>query len=169
VKAWGHAIDEAVAGLPVELLFEPGRYLVGNAGVLLTRVLGRKHGKEKTFVIVDAAMNDLVRPALYDAYHAIVPVRATEGEAEVVDVVGPVCESGDFLALGRPMAPTQPGDVLAVLGAGAYGMSMASTYNTRPLAAEVLVHGESVDVIRPRQTVEELLAAERVPRWLTAG
>jgi diaminopimelate decarboxylase len=169
VAAWGRAIDEAVAGLPVELLFEPGRYLVGNAGVLLTRVLGRKHGREKTFVIVDAAMNDLVRPALYDAYHAIVPVRAEGGEAEVVDVVGPVCESGDFLALGRPMAPTQPGDVLAVLGAGAYGMSMASTYNTRPLAAEVLVHGETVDLIRPRQTVEELLAAERVPRWLTAG
>ena len=169
VPAWGRAVDQAVAGLPVELVFEPGRYLVGNAGVLLTRVLGRKRGQDKTFVIVDAAMNDLVRPALYDAYHAIVPVRVPAGDAptEVADVVGPVCESGDFLALGRTLSVTHPGDVLAVLGAGAYGMSMASTYNTRPLAAEVLVRGESVEVIRPRQTVEELLAVERMPSWLT--
>ena len=106
--------------------------------------------------------------ALYEAYHAIVPVRlaAAADPTEEVDVVGPVCESGDFLALGRTMPVTQPGDVLAVLSAGAYGMSMAGTYNTRPLAAEVLVHGETVDVIRPRQTLSELLASERMPSWL---
>ena len=168
VRAWGRAVDEAVAGLPVELVFEPGRYVVGNAGVLVTRVLGRKRGESKGFVIVDAAMNDLVRPALYEAYHVITPVRVASGDAptELCDVVGPVCESGDFLALGRTLPVTRPGEVLAVLSAGAYGMAMASNYNTRPLAAEVLVHGEHIDVIRPRQTVEELLAAERVPAWL---
>lgn len=168
VQAWGRAVDEAVAGLPVELVFEPGRFVVGNAGVLLTRVLGRKRRQDKRFVIVDAAMNDLVRPALYEAYHAIVPVRVPTEAAptEHCDVVGPVCESGDFLALDRELPETSPGDVLAVLSAGAYGMTMAGTYNTRPLAAEVLVRGENVDVIRPRQTVAELLAAERMPPWL---
>ncbi|MCX4246273.1 diaminopimelate decarboxylase [Paraliomyxa miuraensis] len=182
VRAWGRAVDEATAGLPVELVLEPGRFLVGNAGVLLTRVLGRKQGEAQTdgpgdarrgppkkrFVIVDAAMNDLVRPALYEAYHIITPVSVPERDAatEEVDVVGPVCESGDFLALARTMPITEPGQVLAVLSAGAYGMSMASNYNTRPLPAEVLVAGEHVDVLRPRQTVDELLAAERMPAWL---
>lgn len=165
VKAWGRAVDEAVAGLPVELVFEPGRYLVGNSGVLVTRVLGRKHGETKRFVIVDGGMNDLVRPALYEAYHVITPARvpAPDAPTELCDVVGPVCESGDFLALGRTLPVTHTGDVLAVLSAGAYGMAMASNYNTRPLAAEVLVHGATVDVIRPRQTVDDLLAAERMP------
>lgn len=169
LHAWGRAIDEATAGLPVELVVEPGRFIVGNAGVLLTRVLGRKVGVGKSFVVVDAAMNDLVRPALYEAYHAIVPTRVPPPDApvEIVDVVGPVCESGDFLALARALPATRPGDLLAVLSAGAYGMTMASTYNTRPLAAEVLVRDDAVDVIRPRQTVEELLAAERMPAWLT--
>lgn len=169
LEAWGRAVDEAVAGLPVSLVFEPGRAVVGNAGVLLTRVLGRKRGEHKGFVIVDGAMNDLVRPALYEAYHVITPVRVPGPAAatEVVDVVGPVCESGDFLALGRALPVTRVGEVLAVLSAGAYGMSMASTYNTRPLAAEVLVHDGRVDLVRPRQTVAELLAAERVPGWLT--
>jgi diaminopimelate decarboxylase len=166
LAAWGRAVREAMAGLDLELVLEPGRLLVGNAGVLLTRVLGRKRGEGKRFVIVDAAMNDLVRPALYQAYHAIVPASGGETQTEVVDVVGPVCESGDFLALGRTMPVTRTGDLLAVLSAGAYGMSMASTYNTRPLPAEVLVHGERLEVIRPRQTVEELLASERVPDWL---
>jgi diaminopimelate decarboxylase len=168
LPAWGRAVDEAIAGMPVELVLEPGRFIVGNAGVLLTRVLGRKRGQDKRFVIVDGAMNDLIRPALYEAYHVITPVRvsADDEPSEVADVVGPVCESGDFLALGRTLPVTRPGDVLAVLSAGAYGMSMASTYNTRPLAAEVLVRGEGIDVIRPRQTVEELLAAEHVPGWL---
>jgi diaminopimelate decarboxylase len=171
LQAWGRAVIEAALGLPVELVLEPGRFIVGNAGVLLTRVLGHKRGQDKRFVIVDAAMNDLVRPALYEAYHTITPVRVpAEGAAtEVADVVGPVCESGDFLALGRTLPVTGTGDVLAVLSAGAYGMSMASTYNTRPLAAEVLVRGTGIHVIRPRQTVAELLAAERIPSWLADG
>ncbi len=167
-EAWGAAVERSLAGLDLELVIEPGRYLVGNAGVLLTRVLGRKQGEGKRFVIVDAAMNDLVRPALYQAYHVIVPVQGATEQTEVVDVVGPVCESGDFLALGRTLPVTETGDVLAVLSAGAYGMTMASNYNTRPLPAEVLVRGERFDVIRPRQTVEELLGVERVPDWLEA-
>lgn len=183
LPAWGRTIAEATAGMPVELVLEPGRYLVGNAGVLLTRVLGRKRGEaqaagatgdehdrppKKAFVIVDAAMNDLLRPALYEAYHVITPVRVPTADAttEEVDVVGPVCESGDFLALARTLPVTETGQLLAVLSAGAYGMSMASNYNTRPLVAEVLVRGEGMDEIRPRQTVEELLAAERMPPWL---
>ena len=151
-------------------MLEPGRWLVGNAGVLLTRVLGRKQGETKRFVIVDAAMNDLLRPSLYQAYHVIVPVRwpRVGDPIEKVDVVGPVCESGDFLALGRSLPVCRTGEVLAVLSAGAYGMTMASTYNTRPLAAEVLVHGDEAHVIRPRQTLEQLLDAERVPPSLRA-
>ncbi|MCA9710343.1 MAG: diaminopimelate decarboxylase [Myxococcales bacterium] len=168
LAAWGAAVVEATAGLDLELVLEPGRFIVGNAGVLLTRVVGRKQGQGKRFVIVDAAMNDLVRPALYQAYHVITPVVGGEAQTEVVDVVGPVCESGDFLALGRTMPVTRTGDVLAVLSAGAYGMSMASTYNTRPLPAEVLVRDDGYDVIRPRQTLDELLSAERVPPWLSS-
>lgn len=166
LASWGRAVMDAMAGLDLELVLEPGRLLVGNAGVLLTRVLVRKQGVGKRFVIVDAAMNDLIRPALYRAYHVITPVVRHEGPTETVDVVGPVCESGDFLALGRVMPVTAIGDVLAVLSVGAYGMTMASNYNTRPFPAEALVRGEQVDVIRPRQTVEALLAAERVPDWL---
>lgn len=171
LQAWGRAIEQGLAGLPVELVLEPGRFLVGNAGVLVSRVLGRKRGVGKTFVVIDAAMNDLLRPALYEAYHVVTPVAvpAADAATEMVDVVGPVCESGDFLALQRTLPTTRPGELLAVLSAGAYGMSMASTYNTRPLAAEVLVRGEGVDVIRPRQTVEDLLAAERMPAWLSDG
>jgi len=170
LHAWGGAVQEATAGLGLELVFEPGRWLVGNTGVLLCRALGSKQGQGKRFVVVDAAMNDLIRPALYQAYHVIVPARWPEpiGLSEVVDIVGPVCESGDFLALGRTMPLTRVGDLLAVLSAGAYGMTMASTYNTRPIPAEVLVRGEGFDVIRSRQTVEELLAAERVPGWLSS-
>lgn len=162
VKAWGRAVDEAVAGLPVELVFEPGRYLVGNAGVLVTRVLGRKRGETKRFVIVDGAMNDLVRPALYEAYHVITPasVPAPDVPTELCDVVGPVCESGDFLALGRTLPVTQTGDVLAVLSAGAYGMAMASNYNTRPRAAELMVEGATATVIRARETTADLFRGE---------
>ncbi len=168
VPAWGRAVREATAGLGLPLVFEPGRYIVGNAGVLLTRVLLGKQGQGKSFVIVDAAMNDLLRPALYHARHVITPVQVPQAGHEVrtVDVVGPVCESGDFFAQDRLMPTTRDGDVLAVLSAGAYGMTMASTYNTRPLPAEVLVRGEAFDVIRPRQTLDELLASERMPAWL---
>jgi diaminopimelate decarboxylase len=168
VPAFGAALAAAMAGTGLELLLEPGRFLVGNAGALLTRVVGRKVGEDRSFVIVDAAMNDLIRPALYDAYHAIVPCVAppAEASAALVDVVGPVCECGDFFARGRTMVVPDRGELLAILGAGAYGMSMASTYNSRPLAAEVLVAGEQAAGIRRRQTIESLMADERMPPWL---
>lgn len=167
IAAWGRAVVDASADLDVELMIEPGRYLVGQAGVLLTRVIGNKRSATKGFMIVDAAMNDLLRPALYKAYHAIVPVsRPTEGAtSSAVDVVGPICESGDFLGLGRPMSAVPTGGLVAVLSAGAYGMSMVSNYNTRPAPAEVFVDGDRWAVTRPRQTVEELLAAEQTPAW----
>lgn len=145
---------------PLEILMEPGRALVGNAGVLLTRVEYLKPGAAKSFAIVDAAMNDLMRPALYEAYHGIVPVKPREGAGVHYDVVGPVCESGDFLGHDRELR-VEPGDLLAVMSAGAYGMSMASNYNTRPRAAEVMVDGDRVHVIRERESVAELFALER--------
>jgi diaminopimelate decarboxylase len=168
VAAWGRAVIDACADLPLDLIIEPGRFLVGNAGVLLTRVIGRKQGEARSFIIVDAAMNDLLRPSLYGAYHVIVPARLPAGgtSAEVVDVVGPICESGDFLARDRPMAPTAEGDLLVVLSAGAYGMTMASSYNTRPLAAEVFVDGDRWAVIRRRKSVADLLRDESYPDWL---
>ena len=167
IAAWGRAVVDASADLDVELMIEPGRWLVGQSGVLLTRVVGNKRSPTKGFVIIDAAMNDLLRPALYEAYHAIVPVSAPSLDEAVatVDVVGPVCESGDFLGLARPMAAVERGELLAVLSAGAYGMSMASTYNTRPVPAEVFVDGGKWAVTRPRQSVEDLLALEQLPHW----
>ncbi|MBL4688198.1 MAG: diaminopimelate decarboxylase [Nannocystaceae bacterium] len=169
VESWGAALAAATADLPMELVLEPGRYLVGNAGVLLTRVLGTKAGEKKRFVIVDAAMNDLIRPALYEAYHVVVPVElaaAQFAEVQTVDVVGPVCESGDFLALGRPMPAVATGDLLAVLSAGAYGAVMAGTYNTRPEPVEVMVSGEQWAVTKARRTIAEIIDAERVPPWM---
>ncbi len=142
------------------IILEPGRALVGNAGVLLTRVEYLKPGATRNFAIVDAAMNDLMRPALYDAYHAIVPVRPDAREARRWEVVGPVCESGDFLGQGRELAIAE-GDLLAVMSAGAYGMSMSSNYNTRPRAAEVLVDGEMLHLVRERERVSDLFAGER--------
>ena len=145
----------------IKLVFEPGRAMVGSAGVLLTRVEYLKHGQAKNFAIVDAAMNDLMRPALYDAWHDIVPVRSRSGTPATYDVVGPVCESGDFLGLGRSLV-VQPGDLLAILSAGAYGMSMSSNYNTRPRAAEVIVDGAAAHLVRARESVESLFASERI-------
>ncbi len=144
-----------------ELLFEPGRSLVGNAGVLLTEVRVLKPGETKNFCIVDAAMNDLVRPAMYEAWMAIEPCQLRAGESSVWDVVGPVCESGDWLGRDRSLA-VQPGDLLAVLSAGAYGMAMASNYNTRPRAAEVMVDGDRVHLVREREGYGELFARERL-------
>jgi diaminopimelate decarboxylase len=144
-----------------ELLFEPGRSLVGNAGVLVTEVLVCKPGAQKNFCIVDAAMNDLVRPAMYDAFMGIVPCTLRDGEALSWDIVGPICESGDWLGRDRRLA-VQPGDRLAVLSAGAYAMSMASNYNSRPRAAEILVDGDRADLIRERETVAGLFANERL-------
>ena len=168
VAAWGAAVRVETDDLGLQLVVEPGRWLVAESGLLLTRVLGRKRGDGTAFVIVDAAMNDLLRPALYEAYHAVVPARAVAVDAArtPVDVVGPVCECGDFLALGRALAPVDAGELMLVLCAGAYGMVMASTYNTRPLPAEVIVDGDRWAVSRPRKSVSSLLADETVPEWL---
>jgi diaminopimelate decarboxylase len=165
---WGRALVDATADLDCELILEPGRYLVGNAGVLLTSVVMRKQGETKKFVIVDAAMNDLIRPALYEAYHAIVPVELPPADVAVqlADIVGPICECGDFLARDRAIPWPERGALLAVLGAGAYGMVMASNYNTRPFAPEVLVMGDRWSVVRPRRSVEAMLADECYPDWL---
>jgi diaminopimelate decarboxylase len=159
---YGAAIREALAGFDGEVLLEPGRVLVGNAGVLLTRVLQVKRSGRKTFVVVDAAMNDLVRPSFYDAHHEIEPVGPPRPGARsiVADVVGPVCESSDFLARGRRMAEPEPGDLLAVRSAGAYGFAMSSNYNARPRAAEVLVDGDRAHLARARETYRDLVRGE---------
>jgi diaminopimelate decarboxylase len=146
---------------PLKLLFEPGRSLVGNAGLLLARVEYLKHGESKSFAVVDAAMNDLVRPALYEAWHEVLPVHKARGSARVYDVVGPICESGDFLARDRDLAVSE-GDLLAIMSAGAYGMSMSSNYNTRPRASEIMVDGKTAHLIRPRESSADLFASERV-------
>ena len=152
----------ALRELGVTVLREPGRSIVGNAGLLLTRVLYRKDTGEKKFVIIDAAMNDLIRPPLYDAYHEIRPVNEARlgGPVETVDVVGPVCESGDFVAKDRELAQAQEADLLAIMSAGAYGFAMSSNYNTRPRAVEVLVDGDSYTIVRRRETYEDLVAGE---------
>ena len=161
-------IKRTFAGLDVELGFEPGRIIVGNAGILLTRVLHLNPRPQKTFVVVDAAMNDLVRPAMYEAFHDIWPVReAAPGVMrQPLDVVGPICESGDTFAVARPLQPLAPGDLAAFMTAGAYGASMSSTYNSRLLVPEVMVKGAEFAIVRPRQTWAELLGQDRLPRWL---
>ncbi|HLW86728.1 MAG TPA: diaminopimelate decarboxylase [Candidatus Sulfotelmatobacter sp.] len=164
VVAYAQAITAPLRGLDVHLLLEPGRAIVGAAGALITSVIYRKKNDGKRFVIVDAAMNDLIRPALYRAYHEIVPIRQTadaETPPEIVDIVGPVCETGDFFARDRALPNVKDGDLLAILDAGAYGMALASNYNTRPRPAEILVAGKSVKVIRRREKVADLLRAER--------
>jgi diaminopimelate decarboxylase len=164
VSEYARAVTGPLRGLGVKLLLEPGRAIVGAAGVLLTRILYRKTNGGKKFLVVDAAMNDLIRPSLYQAEHQIVPVRSGglgyEAGSEVVDIVGPVCESGDFFARGREVPVVQEGELLAILDAGAYGMALASNYNTRPRAAEVLVDGKSAKVIRKREKVADLLKLE---------
>ncbi len=149
----------------VTVLLEPGRSIVGNAGVLLTRVLYRKDTGTKKFVVIDGAMNDLIRPSLYGSYHEIVPVDETRRarDRETVDVVGPICESGDFLAKDRELARVEQEDLLAVMSAGAYGFVMASNYNTRPRAVEVLVDGSRYTIVRRRETYEDLVAGETAP------
>jgi diaminopimelate decarboxylase len=165
--AYAAIVKRAAAGLGCKLIFEPGRLIVGNAGILLTRVLYVKHGESKTFVIVDAGMNDLVRPTLYEAYHDIRPVHEPPAGAPriVADVVGPVCESGDFLALDRSLPAARPGDLLAVMTAGAYGAVQAGTYNSRALVPEVIVRAGEWAVVRPRVSAEELIDLDRMPPW----
>jgi diaminopimelate decarboxylase len=160
VAAYARAIEIPLKSLKVKLLLEPGRSIVGPAGVLLARVLYRKTNGEKKFVIVDAAMNDLIRPSLYQAEHQLVPVTASGAAKETVDVVGPVCESGDFFARDRQVPSIAEGELLAILDAGAYGMALASNYNTRPRAAEVLVSGKTAKLIRKRETIADLLRNE---------
>ncbi|MDA8050224.1 MAG: diaminopimelate decarboxylase [Rhodospirillales bacterium] len=161
------ALGRAFRGLGVELLLEPGRWLVAPAGLLLATVVRVKSGRERPFVVLDAGMNDLMRPALYDAWHGIVPVAVTDGEPiGGADVVGPICESADLFARNRPLPRLCPGDRVAVLDTGAYGRVMASSYNARPLAAEAMVSGERWAMIRPRQPFQDLWAKERVPDWL---
>jgi diaminopimelate decarboxylase len=167
-QAYAAVVKRATRDLDCQLIFEPGRLIVGNAGILVTRVLYVKRGEAKTFVIVDAGMNDLVRPTLYDAHHDIRPVReAAVGAPRITaDVVGPVCESGDFIALNRSTVAPQPGDLLAIMTAGAYCAVEAGTYNTRPLVPEVLVRKSEWALVRPRVSAEELIALDRLPGWL---
>jgi diaminopimelate decarboxylase len=153
--------------LGCQVLMEPGRLLVGNVGILVTRVLYAKTNEDKRFLVVDGGMNDLIRPSLYNAYHAIVPVvQRANGQPEItLDVVGPICESGDFLAKDRVLPVCQPGDLLAVLSAGAYGFAMASNYNARPRVPEVMVYGDQFAVVRARETFEDLIRGEIIPTW----
>jgi len=166
--AYARIVKNATRGLDCRLIFEPGRLIVGNAGILVTRVLYMKQGEAKTFVIVDAGMNDLVRPTLYEAHHAIRPVRQRPpGAARITaDVVGPVCESGDYLALDRALPEPKAGELLAVMSAGAYGAVQAGTYNSRPLIPEVLVRKGEWALVRPRLTAAQLIALDRLPPWL---
>ncbi len=161
---YGQAVIEATRGLDLTLVFEPGRVMAGNAGILVTKVLYTKETSEKRFVIVDAAMNDLARPSLYNSYHAIKPVRLEEGREEIVaDVVGPICETGDFFARDREIVRPEPGELLAIMSAGAYGFSMSSNYNSRPRAAEVLVRDDRWHLIRERESYEDLIRGETIP------
>jgi diaminopimelate decarboxylase len=162
IDQYAAAVRAALGTRTQRLLFEPGRRLVAEAGVLLTRVLYLKPGTERNFAIVDAAMNDLLRPALYSAWHGVDPVRPRAGDAQAFDIVGPICESGDFLAHARPLT-LAAGDLLAVRAAGAYGMAMSSNYNSRPRAAEILVSGAGEFVARARERVEDLFALEQIP------
>lgn len=166
--AYADIVKNELKSLNCKIVTEPGRLIVGNAGILVTEVLYVKDGGEKAFVIVDAAMNDLIRPTLYEAYHGIRPVvqPSTDAARIKADVVGPVCETGDYLALDREMAAPQPGDLIAVSSAGAYGAVQAGTYNSRLLVPEVLVNGDQFHVIRPRGTYDELIALDSVPAWL---
>jgi diaminopimelate decarboxylase len=160
VREYAAAIQNALTGYKGRLLIEPGRFIVAQAGALITRVLQVKRNGKKTFVITDAAMNDLIRPTLYQAYHEIVPVKPRAGKPRIVDVVGPICETGDYFARDRQLTPVKPGDLLAILDAGAYGMAESSNYNTRPRAAEVLVEGAKSRLIRRRETMADLFAPE---------
>ncbi len=163
---YGKAILETLGQAPVTLILEPGRVIVGNAGILVTRVLYTKSGEDKFFVIVDSAMNDLVRPSLYGAYHAVEPVVRDRKETIEADVVGPICESGDFIARDRRIPLVQSGDLLAVMSAGAYGFTMSSNYNSRPRVPEIMVKEDRFFVVRARESYEDLIAGESIPAFL---
>jgi len=164
---FAEAVLPRLKGVGLRILLEPGRFIVGNGGVLVTRVVHVKRTPVKRFVIVDAAMNDLIRPSLYGSYHEIVPVSARDARRNITaDVVGPVCESGDFLAQDRRVAAVEEGALLTVRSAGAYGMSMSSNYNSRPRAAEVMVNGSRYELVRRRESAKDLISGETIPRWM---
>ncbi|MFH1078708.1 MAG: diaminopimelate decarboxylase [Pseudomonadota bacterium] len=165
---YAKAIIGAVKGMDCTLIFEPGRVIVGNAGILVTRVLYTKTNEGKNFVIVDAGMNDLVRPSLYNAYHQIQPVIKKNGKTQMADMVGPICESGDYLARDRQLPEFEKGDLVAVMSAGAYGFTMSSNYNSRPRVAEVLVNGSRSYVIRRRERYADIVSGEKIPKFLKA-
>jgi len=165
-REYARAIVESLKGSHLQLILEPGRVIVGNAGILVSRVLFRKSGKVKEFVIIDAGMNDLMRPTLYGAFHAIEPVISTENQPITADVVGPICETGDFLAVDRKMPDVKKGDLIAVMSAGAYGFTMSSNYCSRPRAAEVMVKDDRFHVVRARESYEDLVDGESVPPFL---
>jgi diaminopimelate decarboxylase len=167
-SAYAALVKEALGDLGLKVVLEPGRMIVGNAGILVARVIFSKAGADRTFTIVDGAMNDLIRPTLYEAHHEIWPVAEAKKRLAPVkqDVVGPVCETGDYLALGRALPPLAPDDLIAVMTAGAYGAVMSSTYNTRPLIPEVLVDGARFAVVRPRPSLDELIGMDKLPEWL---
>ncbi len=163
IESYAEALVALLQPLGLKILIEPGRRLIGNAAAMLTRCIYEKKGEAKTFKMIDAGMNDIIRPALYEGYHEIWPVQEHNGDSIVVDIVGPICESGDFQAQNREIADVKPGELLAEMSAGAYGFSMSSTYNSRPLAAEVMVDGDKWHVIRRRQTLEEMVTGECLP------
>lgn len=167
--AYAKVAEERLKPLGCKVLMEPGRLIAGNSGILVTEVIYVKDGGEKNFIIVDGAMNDLIRPTLYDAWHEVMPVKisAVNAPAMTADIVGPVCETGDYLALDRDMPEPKPGDLIAVNSAGAYGAVQSGTYNTRPLIPEVLVNGDQYHVVRPRQEIEDIIAMDSIPDWLT--
>jgi diaminopimelate decarboxylase len=167
---YAQVVEQTVGALDLPLIFEPGRRLTGNAGILVTRVTYVKEGVNRSFVIADAAMNDLIRPMLYEAYHDILPVRqaAPEAESRRVDIVGPICESTDIFAEQRPMPPLAAGDLLAIFSTGAYGAVMASSYNLRPQAPEVMVNGHEFAIVRPRPTYADMIGRDRLPGWFSA-
>ncbi len=162
IGTYANALVPILEPLKLRILMEPGRFMVGNAGALISKVLYIKQGNAKKFVIVDAGMNDLIRPVLYEGWHQITPLQKSEAKPELVDVVGPICESGDFIAQDRELTPVVAGDTLAILSAGAYGFTMASNYNTRPMPAEVLVDGKDAHLIRERQTLNDLIKGEHL-------
>lgn len=164
--AYADIVKKHMNKIGCRVIFEPGRLIAGNAGILVTEVVYVKEGHDRTFVVVDAAMNDLIRPTLYDAYHRIGPVRERNAAEITCDIVGPVCEAGDFFAHGRALQEQRPGDLLAIYSAGAYGAVQAGTYNSRLLVPEVLVKDDEFAVVRPRQTYEELIGLDRLPDWL---
>ncbi len=164
--AYARWVNDIIAPLNTEIIMEPGRYLVGNGGALLTEVLYVKETQDRDFLVIDAAMNDLIRPTLYDAYHGIEAVENRNGETHIYDIVGPICETGDTFSHERQLPQMKRGDLAVIKSAGAYGFCMASNYNTRPLVAEVLVDGDQYAVIRPRQTYQDIIGRDIIPDWL---